>query len=103
MAVIRKKENRPEAADHVRSKTRNQRRGDLCGAQVSVGLRVPANVIATNKDVGVPTKMSLNVRHRVVSPARHRRKNGVYRNQAQTLARERVTWLRPTLDGGSTH
>ena len=26
--VIRKKENRPEAADHVRSKTRNQRRID---------------------------------------------------------------------------
>ena len=41
----------------------------FCGAQVSVGLRVPANAIATNKDVGVPTKMSMNVRHRVVSPA----------------------------------
>ena len=36
---------------------------------VSVGLRVPANAIASNKDVGVHTKMSLNVRHRVVSPA----------------------------------
>ena len=36
---------------------------------VSVGLRVPTNAIAYNDDVGVPTKMSLNVRHRVASPA----------------------------------
>ena len=35
---------------------------------VSVSLRVPTNAIAYN-DVGVPTKMSLNVKHRVVSPA----------------------------------
>ena len=35
---------------------------------VSVGLPVSANTI--NKDVGVHTKVSLNVRHRVVSPAR---------------------------------
>ncbi len=34
---------------------------------VSVGLPVSANAI--NKDVGVHTKMPLNVRHRVVSPA----------------------------------
>ena len=33
---------------------------------VSVGLPVSANAI--NKDVGVHTKMFLNVRHRVVSP-----------------------------------
>ena len=32
------------------------------------GLPVSANAI--NKDVGVHTKVSLNVRHRVVSPAR---------------------------------
>ena len=36
---------------------------------VSVGLRVLAKAIGSNKDVGVPTKMSLNVRHCVVSPA----------------------------------
>ena len=36
---------------------------------MSVGLRVPANAIASNKDVGVHKKMSLNVSHRVVSPA----------------------------------
>ena len=35
---------------------------------VSAGLPVSANAI--NKDVGVHTKVSLNVRHRVVSPAR---------------------------------
>ena len=35
---------------------------------VSVGLPVSANAI--NKGVGVHTKVSLNVRHRVVSPAR---------------------------------
>ena len=35
---------------------------------VSVGLRVPANAITPNKDVGVHTKMSPNVRHRMVSP-----------------------------------
>ena len=34
---------------------------------VSVGLGVSANAIAIN-DVGVHTEMSLNVRHRVVSP-----------------------------------
>ena len=39
---------------------------------VSVGLPVSAN--ATNKDVGVHTKVSLNVRHRVVSPSPHRPK-----------------------------
>ena len=38
------------------------------GLLVSVGLPVSANAI--NKDVGVHTKVSLNVRHRVVSPAR---------------------------------
>ena len=36
---------------------------------VSVGLCVPTNAIVSHKDVGVPTKMSLNLRHRVVSPA----------------------------------
>ena len=36
---------------------------------VSVGRRGPANAIAPNEDIGVHTKMSLNVRHRVVSPA----------------------------------
>ena len=35
---------------------------------MSAGLPVSANAI--NKDVGVHTKASLNVRHRVVSPAR---------------------------------
>ena len=35
---------------------------------VLAGLPVSANAI--NKDVGVHTKVSLNVRHRVVSPAR---------------------------------
>ena len=56
---------------------------------VSAGLPVSANAI--NKDVGVHTKVSLNVRYRVVSPSPHRRKNCVSRNQAQTLAHERVT------------
>ena len=37
---------------------------------VSAGLPVSANAININKDVGVHTKVSLNVRHRVVSPAR---------------------------------
>ena len=36
---------------------------------VSVGLRASANAIASNKDIGVHTEMSLNVRHRVVNPA----------------------------------
>ena len=36
---------------------------------MSVGLRALTNAIASNEDVGVHTKMSLNVRHRVVSPA----------------------------------
>ena len=35
---------------------------------MSAGLPVSAN--ASNEDVGVHTKVSLNVRHRVVSPAR---------------------------------
>ena len=35
---------------------------------MSAGLPVSANAI--NKDVGVHTKVCLNVRHRVVSPAR---------------------------------
>ena len=35
---------------------------------VSVGPGVSANAIAVNKDVGVHTDTSLNVRHRVVSP-----------------------------------
>ena len=39
---------------------------------MSAGLPVSANAI--NEDVGVHTKVSLNVRHRVVSPAQHRRK-----------------------------
>ena len=91
---------------------------------MSAGLPVSANAInsanATNKDVGVHTKVCLNVRHRVVSPARiaalvdgnatqlkilHKlagRKNCVSRNQAQTLSHERVTRQPPTLDCGST-
>ena len=36
---------------------------------VSVGLRGPTNAIASNEDIGVHTKMFLNVRRRVVSPA----------------------------------
>ena len=36
---------------------------------VSVGLRVLANAITSNKDIAVHTKMSLNVSHCVVSPA----------------------------------
>ena len=36
-------------------------------------------------------------------PSRHRRKNCASRNQAQTLARERVTRQAPTFDCGSTH
>ena len=35
-------------------------------------------------------------------PIRHRRKNCASRNQAQTLARERVTRQAPTFDCGST-
>ena len=35
---------------------------------VSVGPGVSANAIVINKDVGVHTKMPLNVRDRVVSP-----------------------------------
>ena len=76
---------------------------------MSVGLRVPANAIATNEDVGVPTKMSLNVRHRATpscaktQPSRHRRKNCASRNQAKILAREQVTRRPPTLDCGSTN
>ena len=34
-AVIRKKENRPEAADHVKSKTRNQRWIDFLRSTIS--------------------------------------------------------------------
>ena len=67
---------------------------------MSAGL--PVSVNAINKDAGVHTKVSLNVRHRVVSPSPHRRKNCVSRNQAQTLAHERVTRQPPTLDCGST-
>ena len=48
------------------------------------------------------TKMSLNVRHRVVSPAGIAERTCIYPNQAQTLARERVTRQPPTLDCGST-
>ena len=36
-------------------------------------------------------------------PSRHRRKNCASRNQAQTLARERVTRQAPTFDCGSTN
>ena len=36
---------------------------------VSAGLRVPANAIASNKDIDMHTDKSLNVRHRVVSQA----------------------------------
>ena len=67
---------------------------------MSAGLPVSANAI--NKDVGVHTKVCLNVRHRVVRPSPHRRKNCVSRNQAQTLSHERVTRQPPTLDCGST-
>ena len=35
---------------------------------VPVGLSVPVDAIASNKDVGGHTKMPLNVRHRVVIP-----------------------------------
>ena len=35
------------------------------------------DAIACNNDVGVHTKMLLNVRHRLVSPSLHRRKNCV--------------------------
>ena len=35
-------------------------------------------------------------------PSRHRRKNCASGNQAETLAREQVTWRPPTLDCGST-
>ena len=38
--------------------------------QMSAGLPVSANASNSNKDVGVHTKVSLNVKHRVVSPAR---------------------------------
>ena len=48
------------------------------------------------------TKVSLNVRHRVVSPARIAERTASPRNQAQTLAHERVTRQPPTLDYGST-
>ena len=48
------------------------------------------------------TKMSPNVRQRVVSPAGIAERTCIYPNQAQTLARERVTWQPPTLDCGST-
>ena len=37
---------------------------------MSAGLPVSANASNSNKDVGVHTKVSLNVKHRVVSPAR---------------------------------
>ena len=67
---------------------------------MSAGLPVSANAI--NKDVGVHTKVSLNVRHRVASPARIAERTAVSRNQAQTLAHERVTRQPPTLDCGST-
>ena len=36
---------------------------------VSVGLRVPTSAIASNENIGVPTRMSLNVRHPVISGA----------------------------------
>ena len=48
------------------------------------------------------TKMSLNVRHRVVSPAGIAERTCISPNQAQTLARERVTRQPPTLDCRST-
>ena len=46
------------------------------------------DAIAISKDVGVHTKMPLNVRNRVISPTGIARKNGVSRNQAQTPARK---------------
>ena len=58
---------------------------------VLVGPGVSANAIAINEDVGVHTKMPLNVRTRVVSLTGIAEMNGVSRNQAQTPARKRVT------------
>ena len=48
------------------------------------------------------TKISLNVRHRVVGPAGIAARTAVSRNQAQTIAREQLTRQPPTLDSGST-
>ena len=56
-----------------------------------VGPGVSANAIAINKDVGVHTKMPLNVRNRVVSPTGIAERTASSRNQAQTPARKRVT------------
>ena len=48
------------------------------------------------------TKVSLNVRHRVVSPARIAERTASLEIRPQTLAHERVTRRLPTLDCGST-
>ncbi len=48
------------------------------------------------------TKVSLNVRHRVVSPARIAERTASLEIGPQTLAHERVTRQPPTLDCGST-
>ena len=72
---------------------------------VSVGLRVPTNVIClTPLDVsrGPWKKNGALPSCAKTRPSRHRRKNCAYRNQAKTLAREQVTRRPPTLDCGST-
>ena len=60
------------------------------------------DAIACNNDVGVHTKMLLNVRHRVVSPVCIAERTVSLRDQAQTLAREQVTRRPLTLDFRST-
>ena len=50
----------------------------------------------------VHTKVSLNVRHRVVSPTRIAERTASLEIRLKLLAHERVTRQPPTLDGGST-
>ena len=67
---------------------------------MSAGLPVSADAI--NKDVGVHHEGVPERQAPCGQPSPHRRKNCVSRNQAQTLAHERVTRQPPTLDCGST-
>ena len=67
---------------------------------MSAGLPVSANAInegCRRAHEGVPERQAP-----CGQPSPHRRKNCVSRNQAQTLAHERVTRQPPTLDYGST-
>ena len=69
---------------------------------MSAGLPVSANAInsanATNKDVGVHTKVCLNVRHRVVSPARIAERTASPEIRLKLYHTSQVTRQPPTLE-----